>query len=261
MPLRTGPTTLPDPGMQEIYIRFGDEAEARGPFTVEQLADMAAVGRVTAQTKVYDMRHEAWVELGSLPDLMSQAFPEKKKLTLKATPAPQAPGAQPEPAPIKVDDLLAAAEGRTAETAAKADPEVARVRAARVGLYGAMAALAAAAAGEILPGLGAMFSSDGGGLLAHPFALPGLLDLGLAGMLALGVTGVYTLVRFRAALGLGLAGCILVLQGHSGVLPLLVLGCAGLYGCTIFTRLQLAVPSALAALAGWGGLSWLLLRA
>jgi hypothetical protein len=247
--------------MQEIYIRFGDEAEARGPFTVEQLADLAAVGRVSAQTKVYDMRTEAWVELGSLPDLMRLAFPEKKKLTFKASPAAPAPSAQPAPAPIKVDELLAAAEGRTAETAAKADPEVARVRAARIGLYGALAALAAAATGEIIPGLGTIFAAEGGGLLAHPFALPGLLDLGLAGMLALGVTGVYPLVRFRAALGLGLAGCILVLQGQSGALPLLALGCAGLYGCTIFTRLQLAVPSALAALAGWSGLSWLLLRA
>ncbi len=261
MPLRTGPTTFPLQGMQEIYIRFGEEAEARGPFTVEQLTDMAAVGRVSAQTKVYDMRTEAWVELGTLPDLMSLAFPEKKKLTLKASSAAAAQPAEPGPAPIKVDDLLAAAEGRTADTAEKADPEVARIRAARIGLLGALAALTAAAAGELIPGLGVMFASEQGGLLAHPYTLPGLFDLVLAGMLALGATGVYPLVRFRAALGLGLAGCLLVLQGPAGALPLLVLGCGGLYGCTLFTRMELAAPAALAALGGWGGLSWLLLRA
>lgn len=261
MPLRTSPATFRSPGMQEIYIRFGDEAEARGPFTVEQLTDMAAVGRVSAQTKVYDMATESWVELGTLPDLMSLAFPEKKKLTLKAAPTAPTKPADPGPAPIKVDDLLAAAEGRTADTADKADPDVARIRAARIGLLGALAALTAAAAGELIPGLGALFAPDNGGLLANPFALPGLFDLVLAGMLALGATGVYPLVRFRAALGLGLAGCLLVLQGPTGGLPLLVLGCGGLYGCTLFTRMELAAPAALAALGGWGGLSWLLLRA
>ena len=69
---------------QELYIRNATETEARGPFNVQQVADLAEAGQVTADTLIYDANTEQWVALNTNPDLMRSIFPEKKKLSLKA---------------------------------------------------------------------------------------------------------------------------------------------------------------------------------
>jgi hypothetical protein len=63
--------------------------------------------------------------------------------------------------------MLAAAEGRTDDTRGKSDPEVAMARAARLGLWGAIAALVFSAAATILPGTDALFAMTGAKLLAQ----------------------------------------------------------------------------------------------
>ncbi|MEI6463289.1 MAG: GYF domain-containing protein [Verrucomicrobiota bacterium] len=247
-------------GTQEIYIRNANETEARGPFTAQQLTDLAEVGQVSPATLIYDAITEQWVELGSNPALMNAVYPPKKKLAFKGTKVTNLNKTTSDTRPISVDDMLAAAEGRTSDTKDKADPEIAMARAARVGMWGLVLALVLAAGGEILPGSAALMSMEGEQLISQPLVILGVVDLALAVLLALGMTTLYPFVRFRAALGVGLVGFMLYAQGQQSVLPYVVAGHVGLYCCTLFTNLFLTLPAVLGAVGGMGLLSWFLLN-
>jgi hypothetical protein len=244
---------------QEIYIRNASETEARGPFSIQQVSDLAEAGQVTAETLVYDAEHEQWLAIGAVPELKAQVFPEKKKLILKEKEFNALNKPQENAKEISVQDMLAAAEGRTDDTRGKEDPEVAMARAAKIGMYGAIAGCVLAAAGEILPGMDVLTKFSGANLIAHPLVVLGGLDLVLAVLLALGVVSIYPLVRFRAALGLGVAGFILYAQGLVTPLGELAIGCVGLYLCTVMVKVIPAILSAAAAVAGFGLLGWYLI--
>lgn len=241
---------------QEIYLRNASETEARGPFSPQQVADLAEAGQVTAETLIYDATTEQWVTLSTNPELMIAIFPEKKKLTLRAKEITTLNQPMDSVKPISVDDMVAAAEGLTADTRGKSHPDAAMARAARIGMFGAILALVAAAGGEILPGAAALMSMEADQLLAQPFVLLGVVDLVLAVLLGLGMTNLYPFVRFRAAFGLGLMGLMFYLQGQTESLLQLTVGSVGLYLCTVFVHLVPAVVAALAAVAGMGMLAW-----
>lgn len=244
---------------QELYIRNATETEARGPFTVQQVADLAEAGQVTPETLVYDANAEQWVLISTSPELMQAVFPEKKRLVLKAKEIKTLNKADDNAKPITVNDMLDAAEGRTDETRSKADPEVAMARAAKVGMIGAIVTLVLAAAGEVLPGTDALVSMSGEKLLQKPLVLLGLLDLGLAVLLGLGMTTIYPFIRFRAALGLGVVGFMLFAQGQTNALAALVAGSAGLYLSTVFISMIPVVVAVAAGVGGMGFLAWFML--
>lgn len=239
---------------QEIYIRNATETEARGPFSAQQVSDLADAGQVTAETLIYDAVAEQWVVLKSNPELMAAVFPEKKKLTLKAKDIKTLNQPTESARAITVDDMLAAAEGRTEDTSGKSDPQIAMARAAKLGMWGALATLVAAAAAEILPGTDALMSMDSAKLLAQPLVILGVVDLALAVLLGLGMTNLYPFVRFRAALGFGLMGFMYYVQGESVPLLAAAAGSIGLYLCTVFVSM---IPALLAVLAGIGGMGLL----
>jgi hypothetical protein len=241
---------------QEIYIRNATETEARGPFTAQQVADLAEAGQVTADTLVYDATTEQWVALNTNTELMGVVFPEKRKLSLKAKEIKTLNKTDVDAKPISVNDMLAAAEGRTDETKDKKDPEIAMARAAKVGMIGALVTLVIAAAGEALPATEALTSLDPAKLLAQPLALLGVLDLFLAVLLGLGMVTIYPFVRFRAALGLGLIGFMFYAQGQPIPLIQVAIGSAGLYLCTVFVSLIPVCIAALMGVAGMGTLAW-----
>ncbi|MEX2044315.1 MAG: DUF4339 domain-containing protein, partial [Opitutus sp.] len=176
---------------QKLYIRNETDSEARGPFNPQQIADLAEAGQVTAETLIYDATTEQWVALSTNAELMAVVFPEKKKLSLKAKEIKTLNKEDNTAKPITVNDMLAAAEGRTDDTHDKRDPGQAMARAARIGLFGAMAALLAAAAGEVLPATEALMAMDMAKLLDQPFALFGLVDLALVVLLAVGMVSLY----------------------------------------------------------------------
>ena len=245
---------------QELYIRNATETEARGPFNVQQVADLADAGHVTPETLVYDATAEQWVAIASKEELVASIFPVKRKLELKAKEINTLNTAEKGAKPITVNDMLDAAEGRTADTRGKGDPTIAMMRAARVGMIAATISLAFAAAAEALPSTAALMSMDGAALLANPLALLGVIDLFLAVMLALGVTALYPYIRFRAALGLGFVGFIFYAQGASTELMLAnVVGSVGLYACTLVVRMVPAILAGLAAIGGMGLLAYRLL--
>jgi hypothetical protein len=241
---------------QEIYIRNATETEARGPFTAQQVADLAEAGQVTADTLVYDATTEQWVALNSNLELMAAVFPEKRRLALKN----KAISALNEPAdesrPITVTDMLAAAEGHTDDTRGMSDPTAAMARAARIGMYGALISLVAAAAAEILPHTDTLVAMTPAKLLAHPLVALGVIDIVLAVLLALGMVTLYPFFRFRAALGLGLMGFIFYAQGDSVPLLAATIGSVGLYLCTVVVSLIPALFAFAAAVGGMGMLAY-----
>jgi hypothetical protein len=242
--------------MQEIYIRNATETEAKGPFNAQQVADLAEAGQVTAETLVYDATAEQWVALNTNEELMAVVFPEKKKLVLKAKEIKTLNKEDANAKPISVNDMLAAAEGRTDDTAGKADPEIAMMRAAKIGMIGGLLTLLVAAAAEILPATEALTSMDPMKILAHPFVIFGVVDVCFVVLLALGMSAIYPIIRFRAALGLGVMGFTYYAQGLSMPLLEVVAGSVGLYLCTVFVSLIPVVIAALAGIAGFGMLAW-----
>ena len=241
---------------QEIYIRNATETEARGPFTAQQVADLADAGQVTAETLIYDANTEQWVALSTNPELMVVVFPEKRRLSLKSKQIATLNKPVEDTRPITVSDMLAAAEGHTYDTRGKSDPQVAMARAARIGMYGALVSLVAAAAAEILPHTDTLVSMTPGKLLAHPFVALGVIDIVLAILLALGMVTLYPFFRFRAALGLGLMGFMFYAQGESIPLIAVAVGSVGLYLCTVVVSFLPALVAFAAAVGGMGYLAY-----
>ncbi len=239
---------------QEFYIRNATETEARGPFTNEHLVSLAETGQITRDTLYYEASNEQWVPLSSNAELVAIAFPEKASLKLKAkTKLKTLNVANDTAATISVDDMLAAAEGRTADTQDKLDPAIARERAAAIGLWSAIAILFISAASLILPSIDVLTAPTLEILLQHPLTLLGGFHLFLGILLVLQVTSAYPVVRFSATLGMGLVGFLLWTQGQTMPLASFVIGSAGLYFCTVFVNFMGIGLAAGLGLAGMGG--------
>jgi hypothetical protein len=227
---------------------------------LEQLTSLAESSQISAATLYYDAGAEQWAVLGNNAELMAALFPEKKKLRLGAKEI-KALNVEAESAPpISVDDMLAAAEGRTAETKGHRSLALDQAQAAKFGLWAALLTLLASAAGLLLPSQDDLLAFDYHALLTEqPLAVLGVADLFLALMLALGSINFYPVVRFRATFGLGAVG--LVLFFHGQVVPLLALavGSLGLYFCTICISYLGVGLAAFAGLGGMAALAWLVL--
>lgn len=246
--------------MEEIYIRSESETEARGPFNLEQLVSLADTGQVTAETLFYDATTEQWSAIGSNEELMGEILPQRKKLKIKSksklTLLNEEGDSSP---PITVDEMLAAAEGRTAETAGKKDPTIAMGRAAAIGRWALILMLLLCVAGETLPAADAIMTWDPARILPYPLVALGALDLVLATLLGLGVITLYPFVRFRAALGVGFVGFIFWTNGQ--IIPLIYLaaGSLGMYTATIFVTYLPVLAASVLGLAGLGAVSWFLI--
>ena len=240
---------------QEFYIRNASETEARGPFTHEHLVSLAETGQITKETLYYDAGKEQWVAISESAELIAAIFPEKVSLKLKAKTKLKTLNVADSAAPaISVDDMLAAAEGRTADTQDKLDPAIARERAAAIGLYSTIGLLIISAVALILPSIDVLVSFSLPALLQHPLALLGGFDLVLALLLILQMTTVYPVVRFSAMLGIGLVGLLLWTRGQTMPLTAFTVGSLGLYFCTVFINfvgIGLASGLGLAGMAGY----------
>lgn len=244
---------------QEFYIRQASETDARGPFTSEQLLSLAEAGQVTPETLYYEAQTEQWVAIGDNVEIKALVFPEKKKLTVKRENKVAMLNRETDTHPgIDVTDMLAAAEGRTADTEDKSAHLVMADRCAKAGLWGCTLILLIAAVGEIAPSIDILTKFSVAGLFGAPLLLLGLIDLVLVLLLLLGVVAVYPFIRFRAMLGLGFLGFLGWAQGQTLLLAAAGAGSIGLYICTVFlSYLPLGVGLAL-GLGGMGALSYLL---
>lgn len=248
---------------QEFYVRNESETEARGPFNFEQLSSLTDNGQVTADTLFYDANTEQWAPISSNEELKQALFPEKRKLQMRTASNvgnlnQESSDSRP---PITVDDMLAAAEGRTADTKDRLDPGIAMGRAAALGRWGCIAMLILSVAAELLPEIDFLMAFKPGELLSHPLVILGVGDVILTVLLLLGAVTVYPVVRFRAALGLGFLGFVFYTQGLS--LPLLAIaaGSFGMYFCTISVNMLVVLICAVIGLAGMAGVAYQMLVA
>lgn len=243
---------------QEFYVRNESETEARGPFNLEQLSSLAENGQVTAETLYYDATTEQWTAISGNAELKAALFPEKKKLQMRTrNTAPTMDSAASDSAPpITVQEMLAAAEGRTADTKDRKDPAIAMARAAGIGCWCGVVMLIISAAAELLPSIDFLMKFDVGQLLAHPLVIFGVIDVALAVMLALGVVTVYPLVRFRAAVGLGFLGFYFFTQGQTLPALAVLAGSAGLYLSTICVSMTTVLVVSAVGIAGMLGVAW-----
>lgn len=245
---------------QEFYIRGENDAEARGPFTHDQLASLVEAKQVDANTLYYDAAVEQWVTIGSNASLMALLFPEKKKLKVKPKDDVNSINApQDSDAPIRVEDMLAAAEGRTAETYGRGDPKLAQARIAGFGRYFVTAITFFSLIGLVLPpeNVTPLYAFEWKEIVTNPFILFGLTDVFFVTMLLLGATAVYPTLRFRLLTGVGFFGLLFFLEGD----PLLALafsaGSIGAYFATIAINWPLLLASGAIGTVGMLGFAYL----
>jgi hypothetical protein len=246
---------------QEYYVRGVDDTEARGPFTVEQLITLGETGQIDAETLFYDAATEQWSTISSNEQLKEAVFPQKKKLSFKPREAIQDLNIQKEDhRAITVEQILAAAEGRTEETKDMRGRIDAQHRAARIGLYAGLIIFLLSTAALLLPYVEVVSTFDPVSIAKQPLILLGLVDLACSVLLGLEVVNAYPFIRFRAAFGLGFLSVIFWSQGHPHVAMAIVVGSVGMYFCTVFVSYVPVITSALLGLAGIGGFAYFMLR-
>jgi hypothetical protein len=245
---------------QEFYIRGEADTEARGPFNIDQLASLAEAGQVDGDTLYYDAAIEQWVTTGSNPELMATLFPEKKRLRMKQKIEVKTINVENEgDEPIRVEEMLAAAEGKTKETAGKGDPKAAFELVAGWGRRVLTLIVAVTMASMLLPHIDAIYALEWRSFLTTPSILFGIFDLFLLIMLLLGATSVYPLVRFRALLGFGFLGLMHYLAGETQFIMPLIAGSAGIYFVTAAVNWTVLIAAGLLGLLGSGFYAFLVL--
>jgi hypothetical protein len=245
---------------QEFYIRGPTDTDARGPFTVEQLVTLGETGGIDTETLFYDATTEQWAPIATSDKVKSLVFPEKRRLTVKPKQHVTTLNVQQEEhRPITVQQMLAAAEGRTDDTKDKRGYMEIQARSARVGLAAATLICLFSAAALVLPHIDIVMNLDLAAMSDFPLIFLGLLDLVCAVFLALGTATIYPFIRFRAAFGIGFLGLLFGLQDQPLMALLTVGGSAGLYFCTIALSYLPVVLSAILGLAGIGGFAYFVL--
>jgi hypothetical protein len=254
--------------VQEFYIRQSEDADARGPFSIEQLSSLAETGQVNLETAYYDVDKEEWLPIGGNESLRTLLFPEKKKLRLKPkevvqtlNPTDSTDSSEPPPLPITVTDMLAGAEGKDGAAKNKLGSlERARTLAAQLGLQlGSLLLLIHAVvlwSAERVTLLEGQFSE----LFTRPLFYAGLLDLCLGIVLYLGVSEAYAFVRIRAAAMLGFLTIALAPFGHPLLLPLAAVAAAASFTLTWLTRKGWVIAVGVIGVLSVLGLGWLLLQ-
>lgn len=240
---------------QELYVRGVNDAEARGPFSMEQLASLVEAGQVTVDTYYYDATTEQWLLLTSNAEMKAALWPEKKRMGFKHKEFKAVNEDKSDSAPpITVQDFLAAAEGKTDDTKGKKDKGVSMMAASIWGTRSAALISIASAVALVLPGFDALTAMDLNKILLYPGVLLGAIDAVIGLLLLLGVIQIYPFVRFRAVFGLGFLGFLFMTQGQLTPMIAIAAGSVGLYFCTIFLSY---IPLAVAALLGLGGMAML----
>lgn len=246
---------------QEFYIRGPTDTEARGPFTVEQLITLGETGGIDTETLFYDAATEQWAPIAASDKVRNLIFPEKKQLSVKPKQYVAMLNVQQEEhRPITVQEMLAAAEGRTDDTKDRRHYMEIQIRSARAGLLAATLIFLISATALVLPSIDAVMNLNLAAMSEQPLVFLGLIDLVCAVLLGLGMTAIYPFVRFRAVFGIGLLGLIYWLQDQPLLALLVVGGSVGLYFCTVVLSYLPALLSAILGLAGIGGYAYFVLN-
>ena len=145
----------------EYYVRGVNDTDARGPFSLEQLASLVEAGQVDAQTYFYDATSEQWLLLTSNEQMKAALWPEKRRLGFKQMEFKPINEEKTDSAPpITVQQFLDAAEGKTEDTKGRTDKSEVMMSAAQWGTRSAAAISLASAAALVLPGIDAVIALE-----------------------------------------------------------------------------------------------------
>lgn len=256
---------------EEYFIRGPEEETASGPFSIDALLTLAEAGKISPDHYYFDPRMESWALIRSNEALMGEVFPEKKRLSLRKKAVDEdleAAEVEEDLPEVKVDDMLAAAEGHTKETRHVRTKREWEDRAAgfSVPILGTLLLISALSvlypSWNIIDGI--INESDGAIqlLFQNPVVFLGTFDLVMGAFLFLNATEVFPILRFRAAVGGGFFAVVYAgawLNGDpTGLwLSLSSLGFAfGLYTCTITLNFVLMISAAVLGFAGAFGIIW-----
>jgi hypothetical protein len=249
----------------QYYVREPDSEEAQGPYNMEQLVTLADAGKISRDTLYYDEALESWAGIVGNDDLREQIFPEKRRLNLKAKDEQslnllnRGEGAIQS---IRVEDMLAAAEGDTVETRFLKELQRDRERAVATSLPLLAGVFLLSALGIIYPAIHiiqdwvAAEAVSVVDLIANPLLILGFVDAFIALCMFLGATEIYMVVRVRALLGVGYFGYLhwaAAVNGDPNGMALALGAVAFGIGTTVMTmtmRFKLVLAAGLLALCG-----------
>lgn len=244
---------------QEFYIRSENDTDARGPFTQDQLSSLVEAQQVDGSTLYYDAALEQWVPISTNESLMAFLFPEKKKLKVRPKDEVETLNVeQAGDAPIRVEDMLAAAEGRTSETRGRIDPKIVAERVAGIGRYALIGTLLLSIFAMFFHGenIATIYSGDWVGMITDPFIVLGLIDVFFVIVLMLGATSFYPVVRFRALFAVGLLCFMFFLTGEYQLMIAVGAGTIGMYFMTLAVSWTPLIPAALLGIGGMATLAY-----
>jgi hypothetical protein len=256
---------------EEYFIREPEQETASGPFTIDALLTLAEAGKLGPDHYYFDQKMESWVLLRTNEALMAEVFPEKKRLSLRKKSAEEIHSInqeEPGSSGVNVEELLAAAEGHTAETKHVRTKRLWQERTAAFSVPTLGAMLLISALSVLYPSWsiieGILNETEGSvqALFQNPVVFLGGLDLLMGVFLLLNATEIFPLIRFRAMLG---AGFFVVLYAANGIngdpaglwmaLSSLAFG-FGLFTCTLTLNFALMVFAASVGIAGALGIAW-----
>lgn len=266
--------------MSEFHIRPPDSELTDGPFTFEQLRDLAQSGVLKPETLFFREGMDDFAPFADNGELWSSLQPRKSvplKLRGKQTEeagASETAGKQrkkraPSPAPSPMDEsdnvhrMLAAAEGETAQTRHTRKVRKSRERAVTVLMPGVVLMLLISVACIIQPYWEPLRSMVRSGdysfdlLFSNWILALALIDLFLAIAIGLGQTGFFPLLRLRAAIGIGFFLFIFYSRQNWEALAAITALQSGMVGATLCSRFSTTTLMVLIGLGGGGFLVWL----
>lgn len=246
----------------EYYIRQPESEDARGPFDLQRIADLVEANQADQSTLYYDEDRDDWLPIMENFEMREIVFPEKRHLTLKSKEVVNSVSDLDEEAghELTVDEMFAAAEGRTEETKHLKTKQK----------------WAEKAASLTLPGLGLMFLLIGVSLLypkyevivalwkdfdvllfvQNPWLIIGLIDAFLMLCCFLSVSEAFPLIRIRVMLGLGYFGYVYwSWQDFPSMLATIVASIA-IYMCTASLNFLVVSLAIIAGIAASGALAF-----
>mgnify|MGYP006268944709 CR=1 FL=1 len=269
--------------MSDYYVRSPEAEQADGPFSLEQLRELADSGILRPETLVYSEGMEDFVAFSERPELWeSIRGPAKPSLRLKRKPVEGAepgegaetagPTKKKKAAPPSADEggesgdigrMLAAAEGKTEQTRYVQRLRKSRERAVAILLPGLVLMLFASVAVVVRPQweeiYGMIRSADYSFdlLLGNWILLFAIVDFALAIGIGLGQTALFGLLRFRAGFGLGFFLFLFYSRQEWEALAAVEALQLGMIGATLCARFFSTLLFVLLGLAGGGFLVWL----
>ncbi len=256
---------------EEYFIRAPEDETARGPYGISELETLAEADKLTPEFYYFDSQMESWAQIRTNEDLKAKIFPEKKKLSLRKKSSEEIASLNEEDeneAPVKVDEMLAAAEGHTKETKHVRTKKAWEERTANLSVPVLGTMLFISALSVLYPSwsiINAILNESPDAwqvLFQNPVVFLGALDLIFGVFLFLNATEVFPLIRFRAMLGAGFFTTVYAFtflngdpQGFYMAVSSLAFG-IGLYVCTITLRFTIMVVAATLGIAGVLGVIW-----